>query len=181
MHMVVGFVLASLLRKNKTKSSALPSIFGRFEVAHAIPGRIRYRAALLETIDSSLLNRIEKELRKVEGIESVRGNLKSGSLVITYNEAKIKDSVVHGVAVKVLGLEKALEQTPESTLLTEVNWAGRAINRQIYESSGGLLDLKSALLVTLVTFGLYRIVIGQERTLPSGVNLLWWAYILSKG
>ena len=181
MHMVVGFVLASLLRKKKTISSALPSIFGTFEVVHAIPGRIRFTASVLENRDAGLLDRIEKELSKVEGIASVRGNSKSGSLVVNYDHTKIEESVVHGVAVKVLGLEKALEEMHESALLKELKLVGRSIDRQIYQSSGGLLDLKSSLLAALVAFGLYRMVIMQERTLPSGINLLWWAYILSKG
>jgi copper chaperone CopZ len=180
MHMIFGFVLASLLKKKGVKSPTLPSIIGKFEVAHAIPGRIRYSAPLLVNSDTLLLNRIDKELTKVDGIKSVQSNPISGSLIVIYDEAQIEDYVVHGIALKVLGLEKELEHTPESILLRELKLLGRALNQQIYQSSAGLLDLNSSLMITLVTIALYRIVFMQERTLPSGLNLLWWAYVISR-
>jgi copper chaperone CopZ len=180
MHMVVGFILASLLKKKGAQSSKLPSIAGKFEVVHAIPGRIRYRVPLLEAGDASLWRQIEKELSRIEGIESVRGNPESGSLLVTYDNTQINDYLIHGIALKVLGLENELEQTPESALLKEFKLLGRAFNRQVYQSSAGLLDIKSSLMLTLITLAAYRIVVLRERSLPGGFNLLWWAYVIAK-
>jgi copper chaperone CopZ len=135
MHMIIGFVLASLLKKKGIKSNTLPSIFGKFDVVHAIPGRIRYLAPLLEDIDNSLLNRIEGELSKIDGIKSVHVNPISGSLILTYDDALIKDYVVHGIVLKLLGLEKELDYSPESTLLKELKLIGRGLDHQIHKSS----------------------------------------------
>lgn len=180
MHMVLGFILASLFKKRLGKSEALPSVIGKLEVAHAIPGRIRYNAPLLEDSSDSLRNRIETELTKIEGIDSAQVNPVSGSLILTYDDAQVKDFVAHGIALKLLGLEEELEHTPESVLLRELKFIGRAVDHQIYQSSAGLLDLRTALTMALASIALYRIVVLRDRTLPGGVNLLWWAYIMSK-
>jgi hypothetical protein len=89
--MVIGFVLASLLKRKGIRTNTLPSIFGKFEVVHAIPGRIRYFAPLLEDIDKSLLNRIEGKLSEIDGINSVHVNPISGSIILKYDDANIKD------------------------------------------------------------------------------------------
>lgn len=180
MHMVIGFILASLLKKKGIKSNTLPSIFGKFEVAHAIPGRIRYFAPLLEDIDTSLPNRIENELSKIDGITSVRVNPMSGSLILTYDDAHIEDYVVHGIVLKLLGLEKELDYSPESTLFKDLKLFGRGLDHQIHKSSAGLLDFKTSLMMALVSIALYRIVIMRERSIPSGFNLLWWSYVVAK-
>jgi copper chaperone CopZ len=178
--MIIGFVLASLLKKKGIKSNTLPSIFGKFDVVHAIPGRIRYLAPLLEDIDNSLLNRIEGELSKIDGIKSVHVNPISGSLILTYDDALIKDYVVHGIVLKLLGLEKELDYSPESTLLKELKLIGRGLDHQIHKSSAGLLDFKTSLMMVLVSIALYRIIILRERSIPSGFNLLWWSYVMAK-
>lgn len=180
MHMVIGFVLASWLKKKGIKSNTLPSIFGKFEVVHAIPGRIRYFAPLLEDMDKSLPHRIENELSKIDGIKSVNVNPISGSLILTYDDALIKDHVVHGIVLKLLGLEKELDYSPESTLLKELKLFGRGLDHQIHKSSAGLLDFKTSLMMALVSIALYRIIILRERSIPSGLNLLWWSYVMAK-
>jgi copper chaperone CopZ len=180
MHMVIGFVLASLLKKKGIKSNTLPSIFGKFDVVHAIPGRIRYFAPLLEDIDKSLLNRIENELSKIDGIKSVHVNPTSGSLILTYDETLIKDHIVHGIVLKLLGLEKELDYSPEAALLKELKLIGRGLDHQIHKSSVGLLDFKTSLMMALVSIALYRIIILRERSIPSGFNLLWWSYVMAK-
>jgi hypothetical protein len=180
MHMVIGFILASLLKKKGATSPGLPSIPGKFTVAHAMPGRIRFLVPLLETGDGSLWPRIENELSRIDGIRSARGNPLSGSLIVNYDETRIEDYLVHGIVLKLLGLENDLERVPDSALLKEFKLWGRALDRQAYQHSAGLLDVKSSLMLALVVLGLYRIVVLRDRSLPGGFNLLWWAYVISK-
>ena len=180
MHMVIGFVLASLLKKKGKKFHTLPSIFGKFEVVHAIPGRIRYFAPMIEDRDTTLPNRIENELAKIDGVKSVHVNPISASLVLTYDNAIIKDFVAHGIVLKMLGLEKELDYSPESVLLKELKLFGRGLDHQIHKSSAGLLDFKTSLMMALISIALYRIIILRERSIPSGFNLLWWSYVMAK-
>ena len=57
MHMVIGFILASLLKKKKKTGQAMPVIPGKFEISHSMPGRIRFRVPSLESgADSQITN-----------------------------------------------------------------------------------------------------------------------------
>ena len=180
MHMVVGFLLASMLKRKGIKTSTLPSIVGKIEIAHAIPGRIRYSAPIIENSDRSVQLQIENKLKDIDGIDSVRVNPVSGSMILTYDNAIIKDYVAHSIVLKLLGLEKELDHPPQSTLLRELKLFSRGLDYQIHKSSAGLLDLKTSLTMALVSIALYRIIILQDRSIPSGINLLWWSYVMVK-
>jgi hypothetical protein len=88
--------------------------------------------------------------------------------------------VVHGIVLKLLGLERELDYSPESTLLKELKLIGRGLDHQIHKSSAGLLDFKTSLMMALVSIALYRIIILREHSIPSGFNLLWWSYVMAK-
>ncbi len=180
MHMVVGFLLASLLRKKKGMKAGLPSIIGKLETVHAVPGRLRFNSQLLIGLQDNTQKKISGEVKKIVGIERVDINTRSGSLLIVYDPPTIQPFVVHGIIVKVLGLENDLEKSSDGLITRELGLIGRAFNQQIYQSSGGLMDLRSSLMLSILMLALYRIVIQGDRTLPGGVNLLWWTYVMAK-
>lgn len=180
MHMVVGFMLASLLRQKAGKQTGLPSIRGKLETVHALPGRLRFNSPLLEGLQNKVQRKISAEIKKIEGIHEVDINAHSGSLLITFDGAYIDSPIVHGVVVKVLGLEREFEKTPDGLLTHEMQLIGRTLNQQIYQSSGGLMDLRSSLMLSLLLLAIYRLAIQGDRTLPGGINLLWWTYVMAQ-
>ena len=180
MHMVVGFLLASLLRRKKQMQTGLPSIRGKLETVHALPGRLRFNSPLLEGLQRQTHKKIGSELKKIDGIELVQINAQTGSLLIIYNPPIIQPFVVHGIVVKVLGLEGDLDKVPDGLLSRELNLIGKSLNQQIYQSSNGLMDLRSSLLLTIFMLALYRILVQGDRTLPGGINLLWWSYVMAR-
>jgi len=180
MHMVVGFLLASLLRKKNRMRTGLPSIRGKLETVHALPGRLRFNSQLLIGLQGNTQKKISSEIKKIDGIERVDINSRSGSLLIVYDPPTIQPFVVHGIIVKVLGLESDLEKSSDGLITREIGFIGRALNQQIYQSSGGLMDLRSSLMLSIFMLALYRIVIQGDRSLPGGVNLLWWTYVMAK-
>lgn len=180
MHMVLGFVLASLLRKNSSLRKGLPSIRGKLETLHALPGRLRFNSQLLVGLQNKTHKKIGAEIKKIEGIERVDINAHTGSLLIVYSDHIIQPFVVHGIVVKVLGLENELEKSPSGWLTREMDLIGHSLNQQIYQSSSGLMDLRSSLMISILMLALYRIVIQGDRTLPGGINLLWWTYVLAQ-
>ena len=180
MHMVVGFLLASLLRKKNRMKRGLSSIRGKLETVHAIPGRLRFISPLLAGLRGNTHKKIAAEIKKIDGIERVDINVHTGSLLVVYGPSVIQAFVVHGIVVKVLGLESDLEQSPDGLITRELALIGRALNQQIYQSSGGLMDLRSSLMLSILVLALYRIIIQGDRALPGGINLLWWAYIMAK-
>lgn len=180
MHMVVGFLLASLIRKKTGKPTGLPSLRGKLEAVHALPGRLRFHSPMLEGLDTKVDKKISAEIEKIEGIHGAAINGFSGSLLITFDASLIDPLIVHGVVAKVLGLEQEFEKSPEGLLTREMDLVGRALNQQIHQASGGLMDLRASLMVSILTLALYRIIIQGDRTLPGGINLLWWTYVMAK-
>ncbi|MGD9331636.1 MAG: hypothetical protein PVJ53_10015 [Desulfobacterales bacterium] len=180
MHMVVGFILASLLRKKARIQTGLPSIRGKLEAAHALPGRLRFISPLLEGLQGKTLKKIGAEIKKIDGIERVDINGHTGSLLIVYDPPRVEPVIIHGIVIKVLGLEDDLEKSPDGLLTREIALIGRSLNQQIYQSSSGLMDLRSSLMISVLMLALYRIVIQGDRTLPGGINLLWWTYVMAK-
>jgi hypothetical protein len=179
--MVIGFILASLLKKKKKAGQAMPVIPGKFEVNHSMPGRIRFRIPSLETRADSQIETVRKELSKIPEILSVEVNSYSGSILVQYEVDKIKPYIVCGLLIKVLGLEAELESRPESALQKEIKLIGNAVNQAVYNSTAGALDLTSGFILFTISLGLYKILIQNDRSLPGGINLLWWAYVMAKG
>lgn len=180
MHLVVGFLLASILRKKASMRTGMPSISGKLETIHALPGRVRFNSPLLEDLQVKTNEKIAAEITGVDGIERVEINKHTGSLLIVYDPSIIRPFIVHGIVVKLLGLEEAFEKPPEGLLTREIELIGRSLNQQIVQSSGGLMDLRSSLMLSILTLAIYRIVIQGDRTLPGGINLLWWTYVMAK-
>ena len=180
MHMVVGFLLASLIRKKSGRQTGLPSLPGKLEAVHALPGRLRLNSPLLEDIPNNVHRKISTEIKKVEGIRSADINAHSGSLLVTFDSSRIDPLIVHGVVARVLGLEQAFEKSPEGLLTREIDLFGRALSQQVYQASGGLMDLRSSLMMGVLMLALYRIIIQGDRTLPGGINLLWWTYVMTR-
>lgn len=180
MHMVVGFLLASLLRKKNRMGAELPSIRGKLETVHTLPGRLRFSSPLLTGLKDNTHKQIGAEIKKIDGVERVTINTHTGSLLVLYNPPVIQPFLVYGIVVKVLGLESDLEKSPEGWITREIDLIGRSLNQQIYQSSRGVMDLRSSLMLSILMLALYRIVIQGDRTLPGGINLLWWAYVVAK-
>jgi hypothetical protein len=180
MHMLVGLLLTRLLKHAHSKSGNLPHIRGKFEVIHTLPGRIRFRIPRLEGQDPEVIDSVGKELKRLPEINSVDLNPISGSLVLDYHDEEINAAIICGILLKLLGLEQDLDAQPQSLIQKELNLIGTSLNRQVYNSSAGILDLTSALSLSIFAFGMYKIIVQRDRNTPSGFSLLWWAYVIFK-
>lgn len=180
MHLMIGFILASLLKNKRNNPLALPAIRGEFEARHALPGRIRFHVPLLETAQDSEIETIQKELLKVPHIHSIDISPFSGSILIHYNTEKIEPPLICGILIKILGLEKKFDSNPESFVQREIGMLGDALNQAVLNKTAGKLDITSAVFLILLSLGLYKTIILKDRTLPGGINLLWWAYVVAK-
>lgn len=180
MHLLIGFVLARLLKQSKNRGTDLPTLRGKFEVAHRLPGRIRFRVPLLESQSTEVVDTLRKELLKLPEIESVEINTYTAGLTVEFDESAIDADIVCGVLLKLLGYEDLAEQLPESIAHREIKAAGSALNQQVYNATAGVLDLPSGVAVAVFLIGLYMIIARGDRRLPGGFSLLWWAYVIFK-
>jgi hypothetical protein len=180
MHLVIGYVLAKLLKQHKSKGELLPVISGQFEVAHHLPGRIRFRIPLLESGNDDVMAAIKKELLNIPDINSVQINAVSAGLLVEFDAEKIDAAIICEILIRLLGLEKIFDNPPESAIQKEIKALGNALNRQIFNSTAGILDSQSALFLAVFVLGLYVIFVKRDRSLPGGINMLWWSYVILK-
>lgn len=181
MHIITGLLITALLgnrAKKQTQQAQSPLLALKWPIVtkHLLPGRVRFHIPLLVGDDAGV-TRIEDQLSGVEGVDSVEANQISGSVVICYQPEKIAPELLFAALIRLLGLEKELEQTPPPLIAKEIRNIGEALNRAVYTSTDGLVDLWTTIPLVLLVLGARRIIREQTLTFPTGFTLVWWAYM----
>lgn len=173
-----------LLRESSVGRKLLGSVPPAFRLAHALPGRRRYYAAALQG-DEALAARLRERLLAADGIDRVEVNPRTGSLLLFYHgtEAALDRHME----------EAALEITPPAAPTPQFSVAedGLAavgqrlrhmvgeLNRKVKAATRGWIDLPSLFSVVFLLRGVEKILLLKQ--LPSGPQLLWWAFSLLRG
>jgi hypothetical protein len=172
MHLITGFLLAGLLgRKQSSHRSRLPTFPGVIETVHLLPGRVRFRAPNLvgRRIQAEEL---EKRLAQISGLLSASVNSVSGSICLQFESERVKPEMLLAAIVRLLGLEKEIGQRPRSLIGREIRETGDALNRAMFQRSGGMIDFYTAMPLLLLAVGFRNIAAGRV----AGWTLVWWAY-----
>jgi hypothetical protein len=176
MHIITGLLLAGLAgAKGKGKKRPLPGFTtGPVRTVHALPGRIRFRVpSLIQNRKGKEL--IEGRLSGLAGIDSVAVNEVTGSVLIYFSESEVRADLLFAAIVKLLGLEAEVENPPPPLIAKELKMLGRSLNRAVYEKTGGIINLWTALMIVLAAYGVRRVMTDGARAWPAGFTLLWWA------
>jgi hypothetical protein len=120
--------------------------------------------------------KLAERLAGIEGVESADASAVSGSVLLRYNEQVVQAELLFVAIVRLLGLEREVERAPTPALVRGVRQAGAAANRAVYEQTGGLLDLWTAVPLVLGLIGLQRISTRRSAVFPAGLTMVWWAY-----
>ncbi len=172
MHLVTAAVLAALLgRKPGLGRHGLPSFPGVLETAHALPGRLRLRAPVLIG-QRAAAEQLQKTLTRLEGVRAVEVSSVTGSLLIAFAPGRVDPGLLVGAAIRLLGLERAVERTPPSYIGEGIRQAGESLNSAIHQQTGGAMDLWTAVTLLLGAAGVRQLALGNSFGWP----LLWWAY-----
>ena len=172
MHIITGIIVSALLGGKKKKG--FRGFRGVVEVLHSIHGRVRFFVPSLKN-NQEACDQLEKQLLNAEAIHQLRINPLTGSILMLFDPEKIDLATLTGVLVKLLGLEEAVEERPESFLGKEISAVLDSLNRSIFESTNGMADLNSLVTTTFLSMGFYALLRGS-RSLPAGLSLLFWAY-----
>ncbi|MBR1761381.1 MAG: hypothetical protein IJ741_09430 [Schwartzia sp.] len=160
-----------------------------FALARAIPGRRRYYAKALMGNDA-LAAAVETALAKLECVDEVKANPVSGSLLLVYHcdEARA-DAIADRLANRVFAApaqKKADAPSPQDDHSEGLAAFGQslrgtfiAINGHIKSVTGGWFDLPSLLSIVFTVRGLQKLLLAKQ--LPSGPQLIWWAFSLLRG
>jgi hypothetical protein len=174
MHILTGFLLTALLgRHGSPARKRLPSFPGILETAHALPGRVRFRApAIIGHPDAAA--EVRNRLRRLEGVRSADASHVTGSLLLRYDSTRLEPEIVLAAVIRLLGLEDQIERAPRSRVACEIREIGAALNRTVHQKTRGVIDLWTALPLVLVVLGVRNVV---SRNGQLGWPLLWWAYM----
>ena len=185
MHIITGIIISALLGKKKKdnpdNSQKKPMGFRNvLEVRHFIPGRIRLYAPIIRYADFGSIA-VKEKLSSINGIVGVSSSTVSGTLLINFDPAVLTPDVVFAAAVHVLGIQDEIEEIPKSFVSSEIKNIGDSLNRALYEKSGGLLDFRTLIPITLAGLGVYKMLQPGGLSIPGGFTLLWWAFMRLNG
>ena len=172
----IAIAAASLLMtprvqpRNKMK---LPSFHGIAEVRASIPGRIRlYMPAV--TANPETAAQMKKQMEETGAVRNVSINPSSGSVLFLYDETQVEASVVEGAAIRLMGLDEAIQRQPVSKMEKSLQMLWNSINHGVMETTNGWMDARM-LAGTAISIAAVRSLIIHGAVLPGGITLLWWA------
>jgi hypothetical protein len=183
MHILTGTLLAGLIGRKKrgctpNQAASLTSTLLRapsvLSVTHALPGRTRFRVPVLAGKREAAA-KLQEALNGIEGVARAEVSPVSGSVLIAHDADRIAPDVLAAALIRLCGLEEQITADVEASLGRELRELSRAANRAVYEKTGGLLDMKTALFLLLAGLGARKLLLQGSLALPAGFTLLWWA------
>ncbi len=172
----IAAAAASLLmtpRVQPRNQMKLPSFHGIAEVRSSIPGRIRlYMPAV--TANPEAAAQMKKQMEETGAVHEVRISPAIGTVLFLYDETQVEASVVEGAAIRLMGLDEAIQRRPVSKMEKNLQTLWDSINRGVMETTKGWMDARMLAGPALIVVAI-RSLIMNGTVLPGGVTLLWWA------
>jgi hypothetical protein len=180
MHLLTGVIIAALAGKAKQNKvlEGLPMFqTGPIQIAHALPGRIRFIVPALRDNHDTMRGGIA-QLSKLKGIDTVTYSSVTGSLIVRFNQELVPPPLLFSAIARLLELEHELDKPITTGVIKEIKQLGGSFNRMIYDETHGLLDLRTIAVGGLLVLGGKKLIREGSATLPTGLTLLWWAFHL---
>ena len=172
----IAIAAASLLMAPRTQprnQMKLPSFHGIAEVRASIPGRIRlYMPAV--SIHPDAAARMKKQMEETGAVHEVTINPSTGTVLFLYDEAQVEASVVEGAAIRLMGLDEAIQRQPVSKMEKGLQTLLDSVNHGVLETTGGWMDARM-LAGTTLSVAAIRAIMRNGAVWPGGITLLWWA------
>lgn len=184
MHIITGLLVAKLLKARMGEGrergecagfdSPLLNTPQVISMKHHLPGRVRFSVpSLVKAHENAEM--LGAELLKLRGVEDVEISAVSGSVLISYDCESLNEELLAAVLVRLQGLESNFSGDLESSLSRELRAWARSLNFAVYQKTGGVLDLRTALFLTLAVMGVKRMLADRALGFPAGFTMLWWA------
>jgi hypothetical protein len=153
-------------------------------IAHVIPGRVRLRMGALRD-EPDRAPAIEQQLAELPGIEQVRVNARTGSVVVEFDPelagsldvlALIADRLDITIAEEPPRHEAVLPARLTSTRAAErVRAVCRDTNARVAAATGGA-DLRVLVPGALFFLGIGALLGARRRRMPAWHELIWYAF-----
>lgn len=160
-------------------------------VAHAIPGRVRFKVAQVRD-DAAFASELRQRLASIPGVQQVEIHARTGSVVILYDTAVLNASdslqslaealtpLFPGLTAEDLKTFAALTVTGAAAMATPV--VGESVraffaglNDNIQRATGGSADLTILLPLILFALGARSLLKSDKLASPTWYDFLWFA------
>lgn len=139
-------------------------------VSHHLPHRTRIRVPRRHR-QTATLNKIQKRLIKVPGVQSVEVNERTGSVLVHHdtqeNTLELINSAVAEVAAEIFEIAAEAEAPGFSTLAGLLRTRVHSLNSSVAQATDQKVDLRSAVPIFLLGASLVRFI--QEKS--------WWGEV----
>jgi hypothetical protein len=120
-----------------------------------------------------LTARLETTVGAIEGVNSISINIVTGSMLVEHDGAPARERSIFAVLYAVLP-----PATPKPPRFLNDLWRFAAVvDQRVLRASDGWIDLKTAVPVVLGAYGLARMLTERPLRPPSGLAMMWWAYV----
>lgn len=185
MHIITGLLMAHLYKRRQDRQveeeesveepvAPLLRLCEPVRTVHRLPGRVRFRVPCL-CGDGARSQHLQETLGGVRSVQSIHVNTVTGSVLIDYDPELMNAALLVAAIIKILGLEGELARVPTSRLQHELRQVSQSLNRALYDQTNGLLDVKTAVFLSLAALGTAKLWHKGALALPAGFTLLWWA------
>lgn len=176
MHLIIGALVSyifgsSFMNKNQKKIVSFANII---ELKHYLPGRIRLYVPKLKNPDFDLKD-LQKQLKPIKGILSVKINQLTGNFLIHFNPQDLDSVLIVPILIRLIGLEADIEKIPVAGLGKTIQSIKKTLNRAIYDFSNGLVDLPTLSSTALLLIAGYQYLKNRTLGTPGAFVLLFWA------
>jgi len=176
MHVITGLLISYLFNKNKgQKLPPLLQIYWPIQTKHLLPGRVRFAIPLLKG-DEKNLKHAQTQIKKIDGVSKVGISPVTATILIQFDESKVQADLLCAALIRLLGLEKELENLPQSTISKELKNFSKSINHALFSKTKGFVDAKTIIPLSLGLIGVVRMFTQKSVTMPAALTMVWWAY-----
>jgi hypothetical protein len=144
-------------------------------LTHHHPGRLRVRAVAFQ--DGDVGARVVAALEAVPGIEVVRHNPRTGSILVEYEPGLAHPEAVLARIAAAADLDPPTDDRPRGRepAIVAID-AAREVNELVDELTGHRADLRSLVPMGMAALAAYSFVYHGDARLPRWDNLLYWSY-----
>ena len=113
-------------------------------------------------------------MEETGAVREVSVNPSTGTVLFLYDESQVEASVVEGAAIRLMGLDEAIQLRPVSKMEKSLQMLWSSINHGVMETTKGWMDARM-LAGTALSVAAVRGFMTNGAVLPGGMTLLWWA------
>lgn len=172
---LLGLMYGGKKLKSVNTSSEVKGISGVVEIKSYIQGRVRFNVPSIKYNNSSKI-KVENVFENIEAIRSASINTTTSSILISFDESQISVEILMGIIIKILDLDKLIEDNKNPLIIKEINNLKDALNYSVYKETKGLLNFTSLVPLLLMFFALKNLVIQKGRQATNPYTMLYWAY-----